>query len=125
MLVPQPPAPPVDAFSTKQLRKLNDVTWRLFKYVQLDFLLEVGAGLDTAAARHPYSLHSFRIYLACALYAAGCPNDRIMAILRWRSEEALAIYARMNDAERTGWVLKSLDQRPAGEIVPNGFRKTL
>ena len=40
-----------------------------------------------------YSDHSFRIYLACALYAAGCPPERIMAILRWKSEEALLIYA--------------------------------
>ena len=71
-----------------------------------DLLLEVGCGLD-ATARKAFSLHSFRIFLACALYAAGCPNDRIMAILRWRSEESLTIYARMNDAERTGWVLKA------------------
>ena len=54
-----------------------------------------------------YSLHSFRVYLASALYAAGCPNDRIQAILRWKSEEALLIYARLNDSERTGWVNKA------------------
>lgn len=33
-----------------------------------------------------------------------------MAILRWKSEEALLIYARMNDHERTSWILKSMDQ---------------
>ena len=74
-------------------------------------LLEHGCGLATVAQRRAYSLHSFRISLACALYAAGCPNDRIMAILRWRSEESLAIYARMNDGERTGWVLSSMTQQ--------------
>ena len=73
-----------------------------------DFLLEVGGGLRLLAERRQYSLHSFRIHLACALYAAKCPNDRIMAILRWRSEEALAIYARMNDDERTSWVQQAM-----------------
>ena len=57
------------------------------------------------------SLHSFRIYLACALYAAGCPNDKICAILRWRSEDALLIYARMNDPERTSWVQQAMRQK--------------
>ena len=52
-------------------------------------------------------MHSFRIYLACALYAAKCPNDRIQAILRWKSEEALLIYARLNDSERNEWVRKA------------------
>ena len=70
-----------------------------------EYLLAAACGLDKAA-RHAFSLHSFRIYLACALYAAGCPNDRIMAILRWRSEEALAIYARLNDDERSAWIAK-------------------
>ena len=52
------------------------------------------------------------MYVACALYSANCPPERIMAILRWKSEEALLIYARMNDHERTGWILKSM-----GELV--------
>lgn len=70
------------------------------------FVLRAACGLDAAEARG-FSVHSFRIYLACALYAAGCPNDRIQAILRWKSEEALLIYARLNDAERTAWVVKA------------------
>ena len=70
-----------------------------------NFLLAAGCKLDKAG-RYPFSLHSFRIFLACALYAAGCPNDRIMAILRWRSEESLAIYARLNDDERARWIAK-------------------
>jgi hypothetical protein len=75
-----------------------------------NFLLRCGAGLSTEEA-HKYSMHSWRIYLACALYAAGCSNDRIMAMLRWRSEEALLIYARFNDSERAHWVALSLDQK--------------
>ena len=70
------------------------------------FLL-VACGVP-AAERKGYSVHSFRIYLACALYAAGCPPERIMAILRWKSEEALMIYARMNDTERADWVTSAM-----------------
>lgn len=75
-----------------------------------DFLLEHGCKLGKLE-RAAYSLHSFRIFLACALYAAGCPNDKICAILRWRSEDALLIYARMNDPERTAWVDKAMTQQ--------------
>ena len=71
----------------------HDLIDRLFK-----FLLRTACGLSEAEARG-YSVHSFRIYLACALYAAGCPNDRIQAILRWKSEDALLIYA-VRAAER-------------------------
>ena len=70
-------------------------------------LLRCGAGLS-AAACNAFSVHSFRVYLACALYAAGCPPERIMAILRWKSEEALLIYARLNDCERTAWITQSM-----------------
>ena len=70
------------------------------------FLLTHACGLTPSEAG-AYSVHSFRIYLACALYAAGCPNDRIQAILRWKSEEALLIYARLNDSERTQWITKA------------------
>jgi hypothetical protein len=70
------------------------------------FLLECGAGLS-ATERTQYSNHSWRIYLACALYAAGCPDDIIMSLLRWRSREALATYARLNDETRAAWLLRA------------------
>ena len=72
-----------------------------------DALLELGAGL-TREQRHKYSVHSFRIFLACALYAADCPPERIMAMLRWKSAEALAIYARLNDGVSAAWVETTL-----------------
>ena len=72
-------------------------------------LLRCGAGLSVEECQ-AYSVHSFRIFLACVLYAAGCPNERIMAILRWKSVDALLIYARLNDGERSDWVLKSMEQ---------------
>ena len=45
-----------------------------------------------------YSIHSFRIYLACALLAAGASNGTIQTMLRWKSEDALRIYARISEA---------------------------
>ena len=44
-----------------------------------------------------YSLHSFRIYLACALLDRGYSEAAIMAALRWKACGALKIYARMGD----------------------------
>ena len=34
-------------------------------------------------------------------------NDKICAILRWRSEDALLIYARMNDSRYADWLAKA------------------
>ena len=42
------------------------------------------------------TLHSFRVYLACALLELGRSHDQIKALLRWRSDEALRVYARLN-----------------------------
>eukprot|EP00966_Prymnesium_polylepis_P181904 4213928-Prymnesium_polylepis.1 len=54
-----------------------------------------------------YSMHSWRIYLACALLAAGASNGTIQAMLRWRSDEALKIYARINDSEYADLLAKA------------------
>ena len=55
-----------------------------------------------------YSVHSFRIFVACALLAAGCPRWLIKRMLRWRGDESLEIYARVSDQE---W-----EQRLAGVL---------
>ena len=36
-----------------------------------------------------YSMHNFRIYLACALLEAGASNGMIQTMLCWRSDERL------------------------------------
>ena len=54
-----------------------------------------------------YSMHSFRIYLACALLEAGASNGTIQSMLRWRSDEALKIYARINDYKYADWLTKA------------------
>ena len=41
------------------------------------------------------SVHSFRVWLACALLAAGATPEQIMLLLRWSSDEARRLYARM------------------------------
>jgi len=46
-----------------------------------------------------YSLHSFRIGLACALLKAGRPLPLIQALLRWMSPESLVPYARLDPLE--------------------------
>ena len=55
-----------------------------------------------------YSWHSFRSWLACALLAAGAEPSRIQCMLRWRSAEALRIYARMNKADYCTWVAAAM-----------------
>ena len=51
-----------------------------------------------------FSMHSWRIYLACALLAAGASAGTIQGMLRWRSDDALKIYARINDAKYADWL---------------------
>ena len=41
------------------------------------------------------SIHSFRVWLACALLAANATPEQIMLLLRWSSAEARRLYARM------------------------------
>ena len=50
------------------------------------------------------SMHSWRIHLACALLAAGASTATIQCMLRWRSEDALRIYARINDFKYADWL---------------------
>ena len=46
-----------------------------------------------------YSIHSFRIFVTCALMAANVPRHTIKRLLRWRGDLSLEIYARLNDSE--------------------------
>ena len=49
-------------------------------------------------------MHSWRVYLACALLAKGASFATIQTMLRWRSEDALRIYARINNFEYADWL---------------------
>ena len=51
---------------------------------------------ETARARQ-LSIHSFRVWLACALLAAGATPEQIMLLLRWSSDAARKLYARLSE----------------------------
>ena len=74
----------------------------------LDLLLVCGAGVPETDLAN-YSVHSFRIYVACALLAAKAPRWLIKRMLRWRGDESLEIYARVNDDEWAEWIGKTID----------------
>jgi hypothetical protein len=58
----------------------------------------------SADSARSYSVHSFRIYLACALHAMGATPDRIMMMLRWSSVASLLVYCRPNVTTVSSWV---------------------
>ena len=64
-------------------------------------LLSIVVGAEAAPR---YSIHSFRIYLACALLAASASHGTIQTMLRWKSDDALRIYARINDFKYADWL---------------------
>ena len=69
-------------------------------------------------------MHSFRIYLACALLEAGASNGTIQSMLRWRSDEALKIYARINDYKYADWLTKASQAKRSRTSAPPRSPKT-
>jgi hypothetical protein len=80
-------------------------------------LLTAGCGLSLEACM-AYSVHSFRIFVACALLQAGCPNWLIKRMLRWRGDASLEIYARVSDSEWSQWLDASLSSAVDASVVP-------
>ena len=82
-----------------------------FTHSQLDGALELmliaGAGVEEAHLKR-YSVHSFRVFAACALLAVDTPRGLIKRMLRWRGDESLEVYARVNDDVWGEWVGKSI-----------------
>ena len=68
--------------------------WRkaVLSHVFLQLLLQIIPASET----HKYSVHSSRIFLACALRDAGKTNAEIREALRWATDDALVLYARAN-----------------------------
>ena len=97
----------VDRRRTPMLLSPNGLPWRkaaLDRFFKLMLTLVVGA-----AAAVSYSVHSFRIYLACALHAQGASAERIMMMLRWSSTASLLVYCRPNASTVAGWVHSAAD----------------
>ena len=63
---------------------------------RLNVAAEMPGASFSAAEVGRVTLHSFRVYLACALLALKRSHDEIKALLRWKSDEAIRIYARLN-----------------------------
>ena len=59
-----------------------------------------------------YSMHSFRIGLACALLTAGASQSEIMARLRWSDPSMTTIYARPNPAD----AMRSISQAMTASV---------
>jgi hypothetical protein len=55
-----------------------------------------------------YSFHSFRIFLACALYAKGASDSLIQAMLRWQSPQSLRLYARIGATQYGSVILDAM-----------------
>jgi hypothetical protein len=69
----------------------------------IDLLTSEYVGMSAEEAAR-YTWHSFRIYLACALLAAGADSGTIQCLLRWKTDAALKLYARMNAEVYQGWL---------------------
>ena len=82
-----------------------------------ELLLLLGALVPPSELSN-YSIHSFRIYAACSLLEAGCPRWLIKRLLRWRGDESLELYARVNDEEWAKWTGLALDARVDSTVVP-------
>ena len=96
---------------------------REFTHKELEdaFYLLLHRGAGVAVARlSDYSIHSIRIFVACALLAANVPRPTIKRLLRWRGDESLEIYARLNDDEWTHHVratyVAHVDSAVAGRL---------
>ena len=83
------------------------------------------------------SVHSFRVWLACALLAAGASAEQIMYLLRWSSDAARRLYARMGERSQMALLGATCDvsldsvrahtllatpgaSAPAGTVAPRG-----
>ena len=76
--------------------------WR--KPVLTAFFKALLLSIMSPEAARSYSVHSFRIYLACALHAQGATAERIMMMLRWSSIASLLVYCRPNASTVSSWV---------------------
>ena len=92
-----------------------DKKWLPWRHAEIDqrfqaMLLAAGVAPERAKT---LSMHSWRIYLACALLAKGASQAQILSMLRWRSDEALRLYARLNDTTYATW----LDEAATADIA--------
>ena len=87
----------------------TDGTGKAFTHGALDALLHGLLRLWMSAEEAArYSWHSFRSFLACALLAAGKDAATIQCLLRWKTAEALSLYARINPSTYGGHIADAM-----------------
>ena len=96
-------------------RQLNDM---------LKVMLVCGAGVKPQELQR-YSVHSFRATLCSLLFKLKCPVDRIKRILRWRSDDSVLLYGRIDDDEWTDWLERSRDTEMSSEIASRLHTETM
>jgi hypothetical protein len=69
--------------------------------VFFEIMMRFGANLSALEFKD-FTVHSFRVFVACALLSADVPRHTIKRLLRWRGDLSLEIYARLNDDEWAG-----------------------
>ena len=82
------------------------------KYSHVEKLLQpmlVASGTVTSTNSHLYSWHSFRIWLACALKAAGASDTDILRMLRWKSLSSLHTYVMMKQSTQLALLESGMD----------------
>ena len=78
----------------------------------LDAFFKAHAGLVVAPSRLVrLTVHSWRVWLACSLLAAGATPEQIMLLLRWSSDEARKLYARMSTASQVSQLNAACEAR--------------
>ena len=80
------------------------------------FLWHALQHLYDSAVADAYSWHSFRCGRACALHAAGCPDNIIQLLCRWVSPDSLRLYRRLPPADFAYW------GRQANNAVVDGIQ---
>ena len=95
--------------------------WEVETYFEI--MMRFGANVSLQELSD-YSIHSFRIFVACALMAANVPRHTIKRLLRWRGDLSLEIYARLNDDEWANHVKSiytaAVDSTVAGRLAALG-----
>ena len=82
--------------------KEDGTAWNHYELASTFYAIMVAIRGEARAKQ--VSMHSWRVYLACALLSQGASFATIQSMLRWRSEDALRIYARMNDFKYADWL---------------------
>ena len=83
---------------------------KMWTKAQLDKLFKALFSLVVSEQRlAQLTVHSFRVYLACALLAAGATPEQVMQLLRWSSDSARKLYARIADTTQAGLIDSAAD----------------